>query len=115
VSHSPEEIRALCLRARELSVRLATETEALTSSLGDAEELFFERLGPDATGRTGLSNKNGYVEHLVFREGYLWVEHGRLGKPLERTPIRQASRDRRVLAAHHLKDLWVACGGVVPV
>lgn len=105
----------MALRARELSGRLAAETEALTTSLGDAEEAFFERLGSDVKGRTRLSNKSGYVEHLVFRDGYLWIEHGRLGRPLEAVPIRQASRGRRVLAAHHLKDLWLACGGVIPV
>ena len=106
-----EENGSLGRRASEVGARLQGATDALTASLGDAEESFFKKLGPKASGRTRLSNKNGYIEHLVFKDGYLWIEHGQLGRPMERVPIRQASRERRVLAAQHLKELWVACGG----
>ena len=110
--YMPEELETLGQRLREASRRINDARDNLTASLGDLEEAFFDRLGSEIKARVALrTNRDGYIEHLVFREGFLWIEHGRPGRPLQRDPIRDATIERRLLACYKIRDLWKACGG----
>lgn len=100
------------IRAREVSRKLAEATDALNESLRKTEAAFVERLGPETRGRTILrKNEDGWIEHLLFRDGRFFFESGWPGEKLNMVPLLNASREVRVKAVDCLGRLWSACGG----
>lgn len=71
-----------------------------------------EELGPDARGRVHLrQNRDGWIEHLTFRDGKLRLEDGWPGEALEVKPILKGSTEQRYLALKNFPELWEVCGG----
>ncbi len=101
----------LATRIRAARDRLVAATESLTVALGDVEEALFEKLGERAFGRVNLRTRPSVTENLVLKDGYLWIEVIRPRRRDTWVPIRNASREQRVLASDHVRDLWYAAGG----
>lgn len=95
--------------------RVARQLHEADALLDDAivrcEASFVAMLGPETRGRVHLARTRGLVEHLVFREGRFLIESGRLGRPLDVIPLREAERESKIRATDKLRDLWLACGG----
>ncbi len=108
-----EELRDLGRRAREVGAQLREATAQLVESLKQCEKRFAYRLGTDARGRVSLrTNKNGFIEHLVFQRGRFIYESGRPGRPLKAVWLPEVDeREILLLAVDKLRDLWTASGG----
>lgn len=113
--YTPEELRDLGQRAREVSRRLHEVTEQMNEALCAVEDAFLERLGEGARGRVelqrGTTKKREWVEFLVYRDGEFFVESNRGGPRFELTHMLSTSRDCRKLICGKIADLWLACGG----
>ncbi len=132
--YTQEEMRELWRRAREIGPKLAEAIEQLNEALCTIEDLIMERLGKDARGRVELQRgetpiyekrkkgkpgrlieKRPWVEFLVYRDTEMFVESNKSGPRFTSTYILDASRDRRILACHKIEELWVSCGGKLPI
>lgn len=108
---TPEEMRAMVARAREIGPLLAEKLDALNDAFVRLQDRFVKGVGESARGRVVLyRNVDGYIEHLLFRDGQLWYESGFPGEVVA-SPLLKASKRVRMLAASKVKELWEACGG----
>jgi hypothetical protein len=107
---SPEELRVLVQRAREVGPLLAAKLDEYNSSLARAEEVFEEKLGLEATGRVVLKPR----VHLVFRKGEFLVERLQGSRPPNVRSLFDESKEVRLLAGGALKELFRLCGGQLP-
>ena len=133
--YTTEEIREMWRKLRELGPQLAEATEQMNEALCTIEDLIVERLGEDARGRVELQRgetpiyekrkkgkpprlieKRPWVEFLVYRDTEMFVESNKSGgSRFESTHILSTSREMRILACHKIEELWVACGGKLPI
>lgn len=108
---TPEEVRAMCARAREVGPLLAEKLDALNTALLRVQDRFTKGLGEAARGRVVLiKNSDGFIEHLTFHDGQILYESGYPGEVIT-CPLPRASKRVRLLATGKLKELWSACGG----
>jgi len=108
---TPEEVREMCARAREVGPLLAEKLDALNAALLRVQDRFTKGLGETARGRVVLlRNPDGFIEHLVFQDGKILYESGYPGEVVA-SPLVKASKRVRLLATGKLKELWTACGG----
>ena len=113
--YTPEELRDLVARAREVSQKLHDETEKLNEAICRLEDAFLEKLGDDVRGRVeierGEHKGRPWVRFLIFKRGEFFIESNKGTRHFTETHILSTSRDTRLLATYKFKELWVACGG----
>lgn len=115
--HDDGPVRPLGERLRDAGQQLRDSWDKLNKTLQGVERRFVETLGLDARGRVKLRENEDdpqYIEHLVFRGGRLWVEHGRPGRPLACVPLVHATKEQRLAACDRFQKLWTECGGLPP-
>lgn len=103
-------LKYLAARARAISAEFTRMTDDLTATLGDAEELLYERFGRRVTCLTPLQgDKKG--RFLAFTFGYLHIAPSASSHPRDLIPIRRASRKQRAQAGLSLAALLIECEG----
>lgn len=132
--YTPEELRDLGRRAREVSQKLHEATEQLNESICALEDRFLEQLGEGARGRVEIQRgetpiyerkrkrkgksvlvgKREWVEFLLYKNGEFFVESNKSGPRFTETHILSTSREMRKLVCYKFAELWVACGGRPP-
>lgn len=89
---------------------LHAATNDLNAAIERLEDTFNEKI-PDGRGRVSLSKNPDFIEHLVYKDGMFYYDHGRPGR-VRSMPLLEASREVRASAVPFFTELFRVSGGI---